>query len=135
MARNLPPRLQARLGRHASALPASRRRKRSPAAEHADRRDGDQSRPVERLTEPTNESRANLVYGQVKILKRGEEWSPAKSDLRSWPFIPDHEVLEWERDVSEFFATRPFVDSPDPSSLPLPSSNLLAQKNLIATSF
>ena len=91
-------------------------------AVHADQRDRDQSSYVDRLTEPPrNASCINLEYGKVRILKRGEEWSPAKTDSRVWTFIPDHVMLEWEQDVSEFFTTRPFVESPEPSSLPLPS--------------
>ena len=140
-----PPRPQARFGRHASTLTASRRRKRSPVAVHADQRDGDRSPSVDRLTETTDVSRANLVYGQVKILKRDDEvWSPAKrkSDPFVWPSIHDVVMLEWEMDNSEFFATHPFVveypepsslplpsfliDSPEPSSLPLPSFALMA---------
>ena len=65
-----------------------------------------------RLTETKNVSSANLVMGQVKILKRDEKWSPPPKNK---------EISASTMKSPEFFAGTTFDESPLPSALPLPS--------------
>ena len=123
----------------------NRHRKRSTVNNHRRSRSGD--RPVEKYPAAT----ANLVAGQVKILKRGEKLSPEKNRHREARvksvddldlFLgstnrlgPDPVTVQRQIRVSVpkdvIYAGSAFVASPPPSSVPVPA---FLGKNGAATS-
>lgn len=71
----------------------------------------------------------NLLVGQVKILKRGEETSPAKN-LAGQRKGGDSEMKPKPMKISDFYAGSAIITSPPPSSLPLPA--FFPKKNVLA---
>ncbi|KAJ0031287.1 hypothetical protein Pint_12473 [Pistacia integerrima] len=89
----------------------STRGKRSPP------RNQNTSPPSRGVVAPKLPAKSNLVMGQVKILKRGEELTkptpiPAPEPIR---------LTESKDRVASFYAGSAFIASPPPSSLPLPA--------------
>lgn len=116
------------------------RRKRSPPRHQST------PQPTRAAVSPKQPSKNNLVMGQVKILKRGEELNAAKpiqapepekkaiqkkveADLGSTDRLgPDPgsvpvqiRLAESKNRSASFYAGSAFVTSPPPSSLPLPA--------------
>lgn len=70
----------------------------------------------------------NLLVGQVKILKRGEETSPVKN-LAGERKGGDSEMMPKPMRIGDFYAGSAIITSPPPSSLPLPA--FFTKKNVL----
>ncbi|GAB4828182.1 hypothetical protein Ancab_035099 [Ancistrocladus abbreviatus] len=115
----------------------TRRRKRS-SADNAQRNKNREDRSLSSPPPVENFPSKELVVGQVKILKRGEELkprpppTPAKKkidggeDLLSCstnPSGPDPDVVQKQTRISDLYAgSAAFSPSPAPSSLPFPAA-------------